>query len=355
MVAETVWHYEKDDAPQGPISHGDLCALFANSQLLIDTRVWCDGMLDWVPASTIEDFRGIWGKGFGPRTTATPPLPPLPAPAAPSVRRPGRILEDHEMPDARRLNGEADTEPHPWVRFWARGLDNTLLLLVAVFAFSSLGPYDLMLYAVLFVGALFAYPFQLWVFGTTIGKAILGISVETPTGERPSYAQASARELGVYVKGYALGLPIVSFVMHLLAYKGLSNDGTSSWDKANGLVVRHKPAGGARWSAWLVVYGLLSFWTFVLAFPDRAAALGWIGRPQSSIASDGVTRTSPAPTTSPSTVTKPKQKPKLLTLPSGKPASQPAIKPKTPPTRPPRPQTRPAPSVIFKPEPAPEN
>src|SRR5205814_8929201 len=128
-------------------------------------------------------------------------------------------------------------------------------------------------------------------FGTTIGKAILGISVETPTGERPSYGQASARELGVYLKGYALGLPLVAWITHVVAYKHLSSNAITSWDRSAGLVVRHRPAGAARWSAWLVVYLGLTLGTFVLAFPDRAAALGWIGGPQSSIASVSVTRT----------------------------------------------------------------
>jgi uncharacterized RDD family membrane protein YckC len=316
-------------------------------------------MADWVAASTIDDFRGIWGKGFGPRAASAATPPPVPPGSTAPARRTRRILDDDEMPEPGRLRDHAGGDApqvRPWVRFWARGLDNSLLVLAAVLVFSTLGPFNLMSFAALCIGALFAYPFQLWIFGTTIGKAIFGISVETPEGMRPSYAQASARELGVYLKGLALGVPLVSLFTLIASYKRLTSDGTTSWDRAGGLVVRHQRVGVLRWGAWLVVYVGITGWTFALANPARMAQLNALAHPKSSMASISVTRTDPEPSTPPFTAPKPRHKPKLLTLPSSdKPTSQPAIKPKRPATRPAKPQNRPPPSVVFKPEPTPEN
>src|SRR5687767_1425443 len=61
-----MWHFAQDGAAQGPISHSELCEIFAASQMPLETQVWTAGMPGWVAASTIDDFRGIWGKGFGP-------------------------------------------------------------------------------------------------------------------------------------------------------------------------------------------------------------------------------------------------------------------------------------------------
>ena len=39
-----MWHYGRDGAPVGPVSHPDLCALFADKELTLETPVWHEGL-----------------------------------------------------------------------------------------------------------------------------------------------------------------------------------------------------------------------------------------------------------------------------------------------------------------------
>ena len=77
-MAELKWFYQHKGVQQGPISHEDLCALFASKELPLETRVWREGMAQWVDATTVTDFRDIWGKGFmRPQPATAPPLKPV--------------------------------------------------------------------------------------------------------------------------------------------------------------------------------------------------------------------------------------------------------------------------------------
>lgn len=61
-----VWYYVKDGARQGPVEEAELNRLVGQSIVRPDTLVWCEGMSDWRPYSTVAP-------------APAPPAPPPPA------------------------------------------------------------------------------------------------------------------------------------------------------------------------------------------------------------------------------------------------------------------------------------
>lgn len=110
---------------------------------------------------------------------------------------------------------------HPWRRYFARMTDialcNLLWSLVVGFAFcsnlSARGGWAAILDAaatlalLLFLGLL-----SLRLTGTTPGKAIFGLRLDRPGGERLSYAEALDRTWLVIGKGLGYGIPIYNIV-----------------------------------------------------------------------------------------------------------------------------------------------
>jgi uncharacterized RDD family membrane protein YckC len=271
-----MWHYAQGGASHGPVPHAELCRLFAAAELPLETHVWSPGMPEWAEASTIDEFRGVYGKGFGPRRYDPPPLPanargapnltpiaPAPAPEIPLGPPLARASLTPEIDRATRARDDDGDAPlaRPWVRWWARWLDVWLLALVVVYAWPEIyvrPRWQLRLadIAVSFV-ATFWFALQLWLFGTTPGKAFFRISVRTREGLRPTFEQALGRELRQWMNGQAFGIPLLNLVAGIVGYSTLKSEGSSSWDHASGLVVRHRPVGVVRALAYPVVVVVL--------------------------------------------------------------------------------------------------
>ena len=92
----------------------------------------------------------------------------------------------------------------------------------------------------------FVEPCMLSSWGTTPGKALLNIRLRKHDGTKPNYAQALSRAFNVWVRGLGLGIPIVALFTHINAYKRLTKDGITSWDKDGGFQVAHKIVGAGR-------------------------------------------------------------------------------------------------------------
>jgi uncharacterized RDD family membrane protein YckC len=60
-----VWYYVKDGTRQGPVEEAELNRLVGQEMVRPDTLVWCEGMSDWRPYSTVAP------------ATARPPDPPI--------------------------------------------------------------------------------------------------------------------------------------------------------------------------------------------------------------------------------------------------------------------------------------
>ena len=375
-MSDIIWHYTDGGVTRGPVSHADLCAMFARRELPIETPVKHDGMADWAEASTVDDFRGIWGKGFSRRpghaVIAPPPLPAGAASPALSAPTPGE-------PPAYRpsLGGEMSTfvrkvpkaeegvpQVRPWVRFWARHIDQVVLMSAVLTGLAFLPPNQPLYAVALAVGVLLLQALGMSVFGTTVGKALLGISVETPDGEYPTIGQAFWRDGAAYVFGMGItGAGFLGIYLMLRSYRQLMTDGEMAWDRERALVVRHRRVGLFKpIAAIVVVVGapMLAGGVLASAVRERQRDVAnqmygglWFSAPSRAVATTGQGE----PSTQPSGVKKPKGKPKLLTLPSDKAADESTAKGSvtrtSPAVRPAKRKDRPPPGVQFKPEPAP--
>lgn len=98
---------------------------------------------------------------------------------------------------------------------------------------------------IVFLGAM-ATVIPVGLTGRSPGKWLFGLQVVDIDGHAPGVRLAFSRELQVWVRGLALGLPLVSLVALGLSYRRLSRRGRTQWDQALGLDVRAEPVGRVR-------------------------------------------------------------------------------------------------------------
>lgn len=156
------------------------------------------------------------------------------------------------QPEAQRLYhpaGQADQRPYaftPWRRLLAFNLDYELCLLL-LYAVLSLGFHVNITKGSGLLSLLYAYlalmlqlliePWLLHRFGTTPGKALMGIYIETESGERPTCAQARARTWKRFWYGLGASIPIFGLVrMWKKGYRPCRNCEPCAWDSENELV-----------------------------------------------------------------------------------------------------------------------
>ena len=172
----------------------------------------------------------------------------------------------HPQPEAQRLYhpaGQADQRPYaftPWRRLLAFNLDYELCLLL-LYAVLSLGFHVNITKGSGLLSLLYAYlalmlqmliePWLLHRFGTTPGKALMGIYIETESGERPTCAQARARTWKRFWYGLGASIPILGLVrMWQKGYRPCRDCESCAWDSENELVclIHDRKA----WRGWIM-------------------------------------------------------------------------------------------------------
>lgn len=170
------------------------------------------------------------------------------------------------QPEAQRLYhpaGQADQRPYaftPWRRLLAFNLDYELCLLLLC-AVLSLGFHVNITKGSGLLSLLYAYlalmlqvliePWLLHCFGTTPGKALMGIYIETESGERPTCAQARARTWKRFWYGLGASIPIFGLVrMWQKGYRPCRDCESCAWDSENELVclIHDRKA----WRGWIM-------------------------------------------------------------------------------------------------------
>ncbi len=78
-----VWYYVKDGARQGPVEEGEFNQLVGQGVVRADTLVWCEGMAEWKPYSTVAPAApAAPAPQLPPEPRMDPQVAPSPAPVA---------------------------------------------------------------------------------------------------------------------------------------------------------------------------------------------------------------------------------------------------------------------------------
>ena len=157
-----------------------------------------------------------------------------------SALQPEGYLTDLE-PD--KTAGQRDiAEPHPWRRFFARGIDLMLTGLPVSFVQYVLLHHNLTNVSrwenivcdlIGWVLLILLEPLLLARFGTTAGKWCMGITVTRTDGKKLSYREALERTALVWVYGVGLALPLVELVCTYLSYRRYTRGEDLEWEEGS--------------------------------------------------------------------------------------------------------------------------
>lgn len=233
------WWYASGDARKGPVSFDKLRQLLLESKASESTLVWKEGLEKWYPLSEIQEL----------------------IQAVPS-----------DLPKAAiRVHLIALPLAAPWRRYFARLIDLWAYTLPAAFvsalALSAIFPdFGLWLQR---PGSAYTFGWLIFplvllievgivsIFGTTLGKALLGLTVTTIGAQRPTTAQYLQRQIGVYWHGLGTGFPFVSLFMMSRQHSRLKAGQQATYDEGK-FNVKAKKLGALRaLSAAVVVIGIL--------------------------------------------------------------------------------------------------
>jgi uncharacterized RDD family membrane protein YckC len=159
-----------------------------------------------------------------------------------------------------------------WVRFWARMFDMYLFYLAAGILLAMIAPQalmmnDLALGLVLLCAWVFVESWLLSTFQTTLGKWLLKTRIALASGEPITYSKAQARSLKVWIRGLAIGVPLLSLVTLIMSSISIERDGITSWDKEEGFIVTHEKIGAVRVLAAMLFFG---FCLLLMYLSERA-------------------------------------------------------------------------------------
>ena len=296
------WYYKLEDVRGGPLDHDAICRMVTDGLLPLQARVWREGFSRFLPASILPGFSDLRAAAEGKPAAADAAAPAEGAPLTALMVDPwsppadvdldvvapqetGEPIDQSEVIGVRAFfaGGQMmETRPagtptdvpqqRPWIRLWARSIDELLIWLGATYCVATLMHWPPTLVAALsFLAAVILIePLFLTVFGTTPGKWLMGISIRGDDGRKPNLFDGVVRFLSVKVRGegiifliilvpvaHWMGLLTTYFppaVLRLLlfllftplAYQRLMRRGSTSWDEYGALTVRHERVGAPR-------------------------------------------------------------------------------------------------------------
>lgn len=230
-----IWYVRCDEREMGPLGEDALRALVGTGRITADTQLWREGLSGWTAASVLP---GV----LGPRAAAPLAADPRVAPGS----RPSAAPESsRSVAPVSRDDTLRELAP-PWRRYWARSLDILVGIGVAAFLLGGIWPglfarlnaltgQKWVVLVVLLPFALAADALLYWVLGNSPAKAIAGIKVLGEGGHRALSAPAYlGRNLGLYVFGLGLGIPLLSLVTLICNYRLAAGAKAAIWERLSG-------------------------------------------------------------------------------------------------------------------------
>ena len=233
------WWYRDGGGESGPVTQAVLGEMLAQGRLAPDTAVWTSSMAGWGPIGAQAEFASAGAGG----------------------------QDAVQVPVASVLGYPMAT---PWRRWCARLFDLwwevVAVGLIASFVLAEISPAFLLWTETRSGGMLFdiaCVPLALLldaavhaVAGNTPGKALLGLRVGLVHGRPLSFVQHLWRNLGLWISGFGLGLPLVGLFTMGRQHGRLNEGKQASYDGA-GYRVRAKPIGWGRRAVFGAVFMLM--------------------------------------------------------------------------------------------------
>lgn len=199
-----------------------------------DHLAWYDGVGEWAPLRDLPPFESFF-------------------------RRRDAELEDERRVKAAERVAELQRERteslpksdvRPWTRFWARNLDwwfFFVLCLMVMVGMRAMGWVntniaDFMVVVPMLMPVMHlieAYCIDRW--GTTPGKALVGIHITDAEGNALDFGASLRRSLGVFVLAMGCYIGPLSLFTLPFAYYLLKKNRRSFWDMSTGSFVHHAP------------------------------------------------------------------------------------------------------------------
>lgn len=238
-----LWYYVVGQERNGPVSEGELRALIDSGEFSSDTLVWRKGMDNWEAAGVHPDLSDAF--------VSPPPIPSIPVEDT-SNTVPEQDPVPTVPPPAFEMSekvGGAPLTSRPWPRFWARYIDNfifTPLLGFGIAFWSVLNAPSIYIKIVSMneiVFGLMVLPLvslllaiSMTLFGTTPGKAIVGVRVPVPSGSN-RFLFYLLRELRVWAIGLGFGVPFIALFTQVAQYRRLAAGRPASYDDGNPAII----------------------------------------------------------------------------------------------------------------------
>ncbi len=243
------WYYKLGKMEAGPASPEELVELAEAGTIKPDTELWHAGMNGWEKAAEITELD-------------------LPFAEAP--------VEDVATERDPALAG-------PWARFWARLVDIYLVTLILgggvgllsarylpSFFLKLFGLPDVLLNIIFLPIAGFVLAVMMRVTGTTVGKAIVGIKVQSISGAN-TFLFYLKREFKVWIFGLCGGVPLANLITLINQRQHVAKNGSAGYDKGVAVVTSKSSPARCAFAA-VVVASALSFVWYLGAMDKMAAA-----------------------------------------------------------------------------------
>lgn len=217
----------------GPFHDYEIRQKISTGDIAPEVPSWHEGLAGWLPISQVELFK----KEFDSK----PALPKIPEPTL-EISEPTTRFSPPPLPQTPKIGR----------RFWARWLDINLYCAVWWLAMWAAGR-DIeacLSNAWIMIPQLVPWfileAFLIHRYGTTLGKSLLGLSVENQDGSKLSLPLSTRRSLRVLVAGIGFGFSFVAIICQVLSLITTIRIGKPLWDHLGNHRVASKPIGPAR-------------------------------------------------------------------------------------------------------------
>lgn len=96
-------------------------------------------------------------------------------------------------------------------------------------------------------------PIFMSMFGTTLGKLLLGIHISDQNNQKLSIRAALKRSFSVWFYGFGLGIPLVNLFTFITAYSDLTKRGFTRWDRVGKIQVSYARLSAFKIAVFLIV------------------------------------------------------------------------------------------------------